>query len=254
MIAPGPRASFALGAALLGAAAFVPHEERAEVPGVPSSDDALAVAEPLAAALAPLGPLRAIVSSVLWVKLVRSELAGDSQAMSLVTEGLLAIHPDLERVREHLASDLIVNRAPQAPDGVRHRALVHRGLSMLEDGLELNDSPNLHGLIGRIVALQSRHDPRFDAAARRFFGSDPGDVAIDELRLGLDTYGSQAFLADLLVDRGLASWTRDEDVAAAVRDLAEAEQLIRMMDTEDGLVIANRIAQLKRGIGMEQDP
>lgn len=241
----GPRAlpPLLLGLALLGAAGAVPSGQRATAaPGTA----ALALNEPLAAALEPLGPLRPLISSALWVQLLRSRLEGDDEQVLLFSEGLIALHPELERVREHLASQLIVTEAPRAANAERHRALVQRGLCLLEDGQLLSESPRLHGALGRLLTLQVRVDARFAAAARQYFGSDPVTVAIDELREAGTHAGSDVFLADLLVERGLVAWTRDADVRGADRDLAEAEALTSALPGEEAQELTARIAEIRR--------
>lgn len=241
---PGWWGPLLLGLACFAAADLWP----VATPAVADADAGLVAvvsAEPLAAALLPLGPARALVSAGLWVRFLQSHVESDAEALAWLSEGLLAVHPELERVREHLASQLIVTTAPAAPDDARHRALVQRGLGMLEDGLELSDSQRLHGALGRLLVVQSRHDPRFGSAARQYFGMDPTDLAIDELRSAGDSEGSSVFLADLLVDRGIDAWLRDRDLHAADRDLAEAERLTRSLPGDDAAELAGRIAAIR---------
>ncbi|RKY17196.1 MAG: hypothetical protein DRQ55_16375 [Planctomycetota bacterium] len=233
-----------LGVALLAAAAWVaPSSGRANEP---DSTQARAATEPLAAALAPLGPVRALVASVLWAQLVHARTEGDLDKILLVSEGLLAMHPGLEIVREHLAAQIVLTRAPAALDDARHDALVQRGLSMLEDGIALSGSARLHGALGRLLVTQSRVDPRFNSAARRFFGADPLAVAIEELRQAADADNSSIVLADLLVDRGISAWVREGDLLGADRDLAEAEAIAMDLPGPDAATVAQRIAEIRQ--------
>jgi hypothetical protein len=245
MSAPRGRTAALTGALLLVLSAVVPQGHRDDLEGIPGVE-ARAAMEPLAAALSPLGPAKSLVSSALWVQLLRSRLTDDVDQLVLVSEGLLAVHPGLERVREHLAAQLVITRAPRAVDDERHDALVQRGLAMLEDGIALDGSPRLHGALGRLVATQTRHDSRFASAARRFFGHDPLAVAIEELRLAGDATDSSVVLADLLVDRGLTAWVRDGDVPGADRDLREAEALAMGLPGPDAADVALRIAEIRR--------
>lgn len=234
---------------LLAAALLFVAADRVLPAAAPDAVDTAAVRvaeEPLVAALAPLGPARALLTSVLWVAALRSRLDADVDGLLFVSEGLLALHPDLQRVRIHLASQLIADLAPRARDDGQHEALVLRGLGMLEEGLERHGTPELHGALGRLLVLQSRSDRRFPEVARRWSGHDPIDLAIDELRQAGPGSDASVDLADLLVDRALACFSRDGDLPGADRDLREAEALARALPGQDALDLAGRIADFRR--------
>lgn len=210
-----------LAVVLLAGAAVVERGvgERHERPADVRPEDAA-----VARALQPLGPLKAVLSATLWVALLDSQVYGTPTRVGTVAEGLLTLHPGLEAVRQFVAEQLIVNEAARAPDAARHRALVLRGLAILEDGLARDDSPRLHGALGRLLVAQARSDPRFAEIARQYYGALPEEVAIDELRRSARALDA-IVLADLLVARGLRA-LRHEDPPAARRDLAEAEALL----------------------------
>jgi hypothetical protein len=227
-----PRVGLWFGLGLLGVAALL-----APAPGQDSgfgSGSAQALSsgemnrwkEPLAEALRPLGPVRSIASALLWMEVLQQQKAGQLDAVADVAEGLLAIHPDLSLVRGFLARQVIVTEAPRAPDVRRHRALVGRGLALLEEGLELSDSPRLHATLGQLLAVQSRSDPRFRAVATQYFGEDPQQIAIQELRLSESGTMGRVWLAELLLDRCREAVLRTGDLFRARRDLAEVEDLL----------------------------
>jgi hypothetical protein len=230
----GRGAQLLLGLAMIAGAGAV---DRAAARPVP------AASEPMALTLAPLGPVKAIVSSMLWVVLVDSQVAGDERRVATIARALLEVHPGLLVVREYLANQLIVTEAPRAQNSgrhdasERHDALVMLGLSLLEDGLVLSDDPRLHSALGRTLAVQRTVDHRFTPAAERFLGASIEDVAIDAL--GLSEQPIDAWLrADLLIERGMGALGRGGDRWAATRDLAEAQRTLAglgeldEMDTE----------------------
>jgi len=207
-------AQLLLGLALIAGAGVI------DQVGAPDAPDA---SEPMALTLAPLGPIKAIVSSMLWVVMVDSQLAGDERRVATIARALLEVHPGLLVVREYLANQLIVTEAPSAQSGERHDALVMLGLSLLEDGLVLSDDPRLHSALGRTLAVQRAVDHRFAPAAERFLGASLEDVAIDALALS-DQRIDAWLRADLLVERGMDALVRGGDRWAATRDLAEAQR------------------------------
>ncbi len=216
---PGRTWQLALGLLLLVGSTEVPR--RTDGPRAPDVED-----EALARALMPLGPVRALVSSALWVELLHQQMRGDAERTAALSRALLAVHPGLHVVREYLAGQLIVTEAPRAPDRARHAALVAAGLQFFEDGLARDEAQGLHGALGRTLAVQPEVDPRFAAAAEAFFGDDIRDRAIDELRAsrpsGLDAW----LLAQLLADRGVHVLDQDADVRSAARDLSEAAGIL----------------------------
>jgi hypothetical protein len=182
--------------------------------------------EPLAAALAPLGPVKAIVAAGLWNAILRGQQLGDSERVVTLAEGLLALHPELVVVRDYLAQVLIIHQASRAPDDARRRALVMRGLAILEEGIRLSDSPRLHGVLGRMLMTQSYSSPDFRNVAREYFGTLPEEVAIDELRQAERLSHDSVLLIQLLLQRARES-RELSDYAMAERDLAEVEDLLR---------------------------
>ena len=239
---PGPTASLLLGVALLAASAFLASWDAGDAasmsagaPGEAAGPSGRATATPRdeawARALRPLGPVRPLLASILWVTVLDRSMEGDSAAVADVAEALLALHPDLHAVRTHLATVLVVNEAPRAPDDDRHRALVERGLLMLEEGLAAagDDDVHLHGALGRLLAVQVRSDPRFPQVARSYFGEQPEDIAIQELRRGDQASEDALWLIELLVDRGRNHLRFGGDPFEAARDLAEAEEVLRAL-------------------------
>jgi hypothetical protein len=190
--------------------------------------------EPLARALQPLGPVRALVSSALWVQLLHGQMQGDVEAAATLSRALLALHPGLTTVREYLAGQLLVTEAPRAPDRARHDALVDTGLQLFTDGLQLPGGAALHAPFGRTLAVQCMPgvDDRFPAAAEMWLGEPAEDRALTEL-LASGPRGFDRWLAaNLVVQRGLHAWTADGDRAAAERDLALARELLPADDAE----------------------
>jgi hypothetical protein len=187
--------------------------------------------EPLALALAPLGPVRALVSSALWVGLLRTQSDVDSDRVTAIARALLEVHPDLEVVRVYLANQLVVTEARRAPDRARHDALVEAGLQLMDEGLQRRDSPRLRSALAWTLATQARIDVRFAAVAARHFGVTAEDEAIELLRDTRDP-GDARVRGQLLVERGLSSLTARDDERAARRDLEEAERALAPVAAE----------------------
>lgn len=221
--------------------------------------DVRAAEEPLAVALTPLGPAKAVLSALLWERLQLQRRAGDVETAAPLSQALLALHPGLAVVREHLATRLILSDAAQAPDLPRYRALVLTGLSMLEEGQAFGENPRLHEALGQLLAIQGRNDPRFWEVASEYFGAPPEEIAIQELRLAGGPRLAALLLADLLLDRGFASWELDRDGYAADRDLSEAQGLIEVaLPGETGFgeerrLLSERIAELRERIADESN-
>ncbi|GEM_PF-3089043 len=221
--------------------------------------DVRAAEAPLAVALTPLGPAKAVLSALLWERLQLQRRAGDVTTAAPLSQALLALHPGLSVVREHLATRLILSDAAQAPDLPRYRALVLTGLSMLEQGQAFGENPRLHGALGQLLAIQGRNDPRFWEVASEYFGAPPEEIAIQELRLAGSPRLAALLLADLLLDRGFTSWDLDRDGYAADRDLREAQELIEVaLPGETGFgeerrLLAERIAELRERIADESE-
>ena len=245
-----PASSTVAGLVLLaGASALAPGGNRDLVPL-----DVRAAEEPLTLALAPLGPAKAVLSTLLWARVQQQRRMGEVETAAPLSRALLALHPGLSVVREHLATRLILSDAALAPDLPRYRALVLTGLAMLEEGQAFGDSPRLHEAMGQLLAIQSRNDPRFWEVASEYFGAPPEEIAIQELRLADGPQLGALLLADLLLDRGFASWERDRDGYAADRDLREAQVLIEEAlpgetgFSEERRLLAERIAELRERI------
>jgi len=182
--------------------------------------------EPLALALRPLGPVRALISSALWVRLLHDQMQGDSDEAAVIARALLALHPGLTTVREYLAGQLLVTEAQRAPDRARHEALVATGIALFEEGLELPGGERLHAPFGRTLAVQTMVDHRFAPAAERVLGEMPEERALSEL-LASGPHGFDRWLAaNLAVERGLAAWDLDADRVAASADLELARSLL----------------------------
>ena len=219
--------------------------------------DVRAAEEPLAVALTPLGPAKAVLSALLWERLQLQRRAGEVETAAPLSQALLALHPGLAVVREHLATRLILSDAAQAPDLPRYRALVLTGLSMLEEGQAFGENPRLHEALGQLLAIQGRNDPRFWEVASEYFGAPPEEIAIQELRLAGGPRLAALLLADLLLDRGFESWELDRDGYAADRDLSEAQELIEvalpgeMGFDEERSLLSERIAELRERIADE---
>lgn len=248
-----PPLSIAAGLVLLVASGWL-------APGsqhVSDIDGVSPAAEPLAVALAPLGPAKAVLSSVLWVQMQQQRFDGEIDSVVPLSRALLALHPGLATVREHLATRLILSDAATALDSPRYRALVLAGLALLEDGQVNGDSPQLHEAMGQLLAVQGRNDPRFWEVAFEYFGAPPEEIAIQELRQAQNPRLATLLLADLLLDRGFEAWERNSDAYMADRDLREAQQLIETVpEGEMGFaverrILGERIAELREHIVAE---
>ena len=243
MSAPWPRARRGArtrpagwaGAALIVASGLL---ARAGVGDVPRA--ALPREEPLVAVLAPLGPVRSLAAAALWVDLLDQERRGDSARVAGRARALLELQPDLDVVREHLATQLMLTEAARAADPRRRAALVREGLALLEEGLERRDSPALHAALGRLLVLQAGR-PGFLRTAEAWFGAGLGDVALEHLLRAGDDPDDRLLAGDLLVERGLdAAWRgegalvaetlrRAEDVLAPVRAAGQGALVDRLL-------------------------
>ncbi|MHC5212077.1 MAG: hypothetical protein ACYTG2_15265 [Planctomycetota bacterium] len=182
--------------------------------------------EPLARALEPLGPVKALISSALWMGVQAGQRSGDASRVVDLSHALLDLQPDLDEVRRFLAGQLVVTEAPRAADRVRHDALVRAGLTLLEEGLERRDSSALRVELAETIVVQRFMDPAFEPVAAQHFGAPPLDVAI-ELYAGAErTEGRTRLLAALYVERGERALVRADDRWAARRDLEAAEALL----------------------------
>ncbi|MDG2148391.1 MAG: hypothetical protein P8N09_02590 [Planctomycetota bacterium] len=250
-----PRLSFAVGVLCLACAAWVAPGVKEGTPAPSPGEEALSepFLEPVARALAPLGPFRAVASSVLWMMVQGRQQDGDAEAVADLAEGLLLLHPGLEEVRVFLARQLVVTQAPHSPDQARHRALVARGLSMLEEGFALSDaedSERLHGALGTLLAIQKDADPRFSPVAAQYFGERPEDVAIAELRRARRSEVNALNLILLLVDRGLTTLRLDGDSLEANRDLEEATAVLQQFDEEERRAITPELEVLRQQLNL----
>lgn len=231
-------------------------------PGDGASSAARPLAEPVADALAPLGPVKTMISSALWVALLDEVKQGGSEATVSLAEALLAVHPDVDTVRLHLAQHLIVNEAGRAPDDATYRALVLRGLEMLEEGAA-SGRLRLRGNLGRLLVERSMSDARFTPVASQYFGEDPLEIAIEELRASTAVDDPSPLdviiLADLLVTRGADALDVYADTFRAERDLLEAESLLERLHTESAAMLQSRLQTLREawseavGDGAEED-
>jgi hypothetical protein len=213
------------GALALVAAAFV-------APG----GDGRPHGEPLAAALAPLGPLKSLASSFLWHRLLVSQLHVEGERAAAFGRALLELHPDLRVVRIYVATQLVMSEAQHAPDLARHDRTVAAGLALLSDGLALQDSPDLHGAFGRLLAVQRDGDPAFRAAAERWLGDDLDAMVIFHLRRSEGSVNDRTLLARWLLERG-ESELRDNDPWAARRDWQEAADAYEPVHTEEPTLV-----------------
>lgn len=206
----------------------------AAVVGERTARDELPTTEPLAQALAPLGPVKAIASAALWARLDREEKRGESREVELIARALLELHPGFDDVREYLAYQLVVSEARRASDPERRDAIVDAGLELLEQGLDLNDSPRLHSALGQLIVSRRERDPTFRLAIERRYGDPPSEVAIDHLRRAeADDPLDMMVLAQLLVERGLRALFTDRAVRSARRDLSEAEERLGPVRADD---------------------
>jgi len=186
---------------------------------------ARASSEPLALLLAPLGPVKPLLSSALWVAVLQQEQHGSPEDLVPLARALLELHPGLDAVREFLAGQLVVTEAARATDADRHDALVQAGLSLLDDGRVLTDSPRLHAALGRLLYTRRLQDPAFEPVAEAYFGGSLLDVAIEALGRSPDAEDGR-LCAELLVERGLHD-LRDGSPREARADLADAEAALR---------------------------
>jgi len=213
---------------------------------VPPAHDGAPRTEPLAAALAPLGPFKSLASSLLWAQLLATQMEAEGQRAATLGRALLELHPDLEVAREYLANQLVVTEAPRAPDLARHDRLVATGLSLLEQGLQLQDSPRLHRALGRLLIQQRTSDPAFRVAAEAWLGDDLEVVAIEQLQQSELDFSDRLALANLLLERGEKE-VRDEDLRSARRDWQAAQKTLDPLHERhelEGLMIDQRLQAL----------
>jgi hypothetical protein len=222
------------GIAALVAAGFVAPEPPASSHG-----------EPLAAALAPLGPIKSFASAFLWQRMLTAQMRDEGERTAVFGRALLELHPDLVRVREYIAYQLIVTEAKRTPDATRHDRLVATGLALLSDGLALQDTPELHGALGRLLAQQSDRDPDFRAAAEAWLGDDLDATAIHHLRRSEGGVMDRLLLSSLLLDRG-ESELHDGDLWSARRDWQEARDAFEPVRPDSETLIEQRLHDLEQ--------
>ncbi len=184
-------------------------------------------ADPLSRSLAPLGPIKAVISSMLWTDLLRQGQLGRTERAQVVAEALLRLHPDLGAVREYLSFEFAVTQATRAPDRLRHRVAVIRGLQVLQEGLEREGGEELSGPLARLLTARSLVDPWFGAVVEQYWSESPEEMAIDVLRHATDSPDDRLLLASLLVRRGLREVEVRSDPWRARRDLEEADALLQ---------------------------
>jgi len=209
-------------------------------PGAPRS-------EPLAAALAPLGPFKSLASSLLWAQMLTAQMEAQGQRTAALGRALLELHPDLEVAREYVANQLVVTEAPRAPDVARHDRLVANGLALLEHGLQLQDSARLHGALGRLLVHQRSSDPAFRLPAEAWLGDDLEAVAIEHLQRSELFAEDRLALGSLLLERGEQE-IRDNDVWAARRDWQAASAALGPLHAEEAPLIDQRLQGLARAL------
>jgi hypothetical protein len=192
----------------------------------PSSAAGGAPREPLARSLAPLGPVKALLSSALWVALQAGHSSGDAERLVELSHALLDLHPDLDQVRAFLAGQLVVTEAPRAIGRQRHDALVRAGLTLLEEGLDRRDGTALRVELAETLVVQRFVDPAFEPVAVSHFGAPVLDVAIELLAGAELEPGRVRLLAALHVERGERALSRDGDAWRARRDLQAAEEAL----------------------------
>lgn len=192
--------------------------------------------EPLAAALAPLGPVKSLASALLWAHLLAEQQAGGGERVAALGRALLELHPELETVREYLANQLVVTEAPRAGGTARRAALVGAGLALLEEGLQRRDSPALHGALGRLLATQRTSDPHFRGAAEAWLGDGLEPVAIAHLRRSELLPLDRVLLAGLRLEQGELSLDAGHpaEALAAYREARATLEPLRVL--EGGLV------------------
>lgn len=209
--------------------------------------------EPLAAALAPLGPLKSLASALLWARLLDEQRHGEGERAAGLSRALLELHPDLDTVREYLAGQLVVTEAPRAPGAARHAALVTAGLALLEQGLQARESPRLHGALGRMLATQRRSDPAFRGPAEAWAGDALETVALLHLRRSELHLLDRVLLAGLLLERGARALDAG-DAWAARRDWQEARDALQPLRALEGVSVDEQLeglaAQL-RDVGVD---
>ncbi len=210
---------------------------------VPPRDVADARSEPLAAALAPLGPVKSLASALLWSQMLTAQMQAEGERTAAFGRALLELHPDLEVAREYVANQLVVTEAPRAPDAARHDRLVATGLLLLEQGLALEDSPRLHGALGRLLVQQRDNDPGFRVPAEAWLGDDLEVVAIEHLQRSLLRDDDRIELASLLLERGEAE-LRDGDLWSARRDWQHAYDALAPLHELEGALIDQRLQGL----------
>ncbi len=182
--------------------------------------------EPVAAMLKPLGPIRAMVSSMLWMQYLRGQLEGDAAQVGVLSRALLQVHPGLEEVRHHLAYQLMISEARRAPDRQRYRVLLAAGLRLIDEGLDRSSSPYLSGAAGTIL-YQGQNHVWFAEAIEELTGETLESLAIDYLRGGRhDDPTEVMLLAGFLVERGLRVLLTDAAVSSARSDYEEACALL----------------------------
>ncbi|HEX5011056.1 MAG TPA: hypothetical protein VFY71_11715 [Planctomycetota bacterium] len=221
------------GAAALVAAGFLVPDPGPDVPR----------SEPLAAALAPLGPFKSLASSLLWAQMLTAQMEAEGQRTAALGRALLELHPDLEIAREYVANQLVVTEAPRAPDVARHDVLVTSGLALLEQGLQLRDSARLHGALGRLLVAQRKSDPAFRLPAEAWLGDDLEVVAIDHLQRSELFDSDRLALGGLLLERGEQE-IRDDDVWAARRDWQAARAALAPLHQSEAPLIDQRLQGL----------
>jgi hypothetical protein len=199
--------------------------------------------EPLAAALAPLGPVKSLASAFLWHRLLVTQMHAEGERATAFGRALLELHPDLRVVRSYVATQLIMSEAQHAPDVARHDRLVAAGLALLADGLALRDSPDLHGAFGRLLAVQRDRDPLFRAAAERWLGDDLDAMVIFHLRRSEGSVNDRMLLARWLLERGEAE-LRDNDPWAARRDWLEAAHAYEPVQADEPTLVDQCLEQL----------
>ncbi len=212
----------ALGSACAGLLALA----AAAVLPAPRAPDA-AAREPLARALAPLGPVKALVSAGLWVAVVQQQVQGDGDGAVPLARALVELHPGADGVREFLAGQLIASEATRATDRAAHEALVGAGLTLFVEGFARGASPRLRSALGRVLGLQREADPRFEAVAARVLGEPPRELAIELLRDSPEPEFDGRLRAELLLERALDAARHAGDPVAARADLRRAREALR---------------------------
>ncbi|MGQ0551769.1 MAG: hypothetical protein ACT4PU_00950 [Planctomycetota bacterium] len=187
--------------------------------------------EPLALALAPLGPVKSLLLAGLWVDALQRHQRGELERAAFMARVLLEVDPQADAAREFLASQLIATEAARAPDRIRHLALLQAGLALLEEGRAARPSARLSGALGRLLATRRGLDPLLAEAVEAYYGESLETIAREALAEGDEPAVDGVLLIELHIERGLRRLESGEGPGAAAVELAAAERILADMPT-----------------------